>query len=113
VVLSSYENRCALTGIAVPQLLIASHIIPWSENEDRRADPTNGLSLNSLHDKAFDRHLFDEDFRLVVSSFLRKNDVPEFQSANFAKIEGATLTLPHRFAPDPRALEEHRNSFVA
>jgi len=115
VVLSSYENRCALTGIAVPQLLIASHIIPWSENEDRRADPTNGLSLNALHDKTFDRHLitFDEDFRLVVSSFLRKNDVPEFQSANFAKIEGATLTLPHRFAPDPRALEEHRNSFVA
>ena len=115
VVLSSYENRCALTGIAVPQLLIASHIIPWSENEDRRADPTNGLSLNALHDKAFDRHLitFDENCRLVVSSFLRKNDIPEFQSANFAKLEGATLMLPHRFASDPRALKEHRNAFVA
>ncbi len=115
VVLSSYENRCALTGIAVPQLLIASHIIPWSENENRRADPTNGLCLNALHDKAFDRHLitFDEDYRLVVSIFLRKNDVPEFQTVNFAKFEGATLTLPHRFAPDPRALEEHRNAFVA
>ena len=57
VVLSSYENRCALTGIAVPHLLIASHIIPWSENENRRADPTNGLCLNALHDKAFDHHL--------------------------------------------------------
>jgi len=115
VILFSYENRCALTGIAVPQLLIASHIIPWSENADRRADPTNGLCLNALHDKAFDRHLItiDEDFRLVVSSFLRKNDVPEFQSANFTKIEGATLTLPHRFAPDPSALEEHRNAFFA
>lgn len=115
VVLSSYENRCALTGVAVPQLLVASHIIPWSKNEGRRADPTNGLCLNALHDKAFDRHLitFDEDFRLVVSGFLTKFDVPEFQSINFAKLEGATLTLPHRFAPDPRALEEHRNSFVA
>jgi len=115
VVLSSYENRCALTEIAVPQLLIASHIIPWSENEDRRADPTNGLCLNALHDKAFDRHLitFDEDYRLVVSGILRKNDVPEFQAANFEKLEGTTLTLPHRFAPDPLALEEHRNAFIA
>lgn len=114
VVLSSYENRCALTGMAVPMLLIASHIIPWSVNENRRVDPTNGLCLNALHDKAFDRHLitFDEDCRLVVSSFLKKGDVPEFQSANFAKLEGAQLTLPHRFAPDPQAMEEHRNSFI-
>ena len=113
VVLTSYENRCALTGTAVPQLLIASHIIPWSENENRRADPTNGLCLNALHDKAFDRHLitFDEDCRLVVSGFLKKGDIPEFQAVNFAKLEGATLALPHRFAPDPRALEEHRNAF--
>jgi len=88
-VLSSYENRCA--------------------------DPTNGLCLNTLHDKAFDRHLitFDEDCRLVVSGFLKKGDIPEFQTTNFAKLEGATLTLHHRFAPDPRALEKHRNAFVA
>jgi putative restriction endonuclease len=114
VVIASYENRCALTGIAVPQILVASHIIPWSENEDRRADPTNGLCLNALHDKAFDRHLitFDENYRLVVSSLLKKGDIPEFQSINFAKLEGVTLTLPHRFAPDPHALEQHRNAFV-
>jgi predicted restriction endonuclease len=113
-VLSSYENRCALTGIAVPMLLVASHIIPWSENENRRADPTNGLCLNVLHDKAFDRHLitFDDDYRLVVSSVLKKGFIPEFQSKNFTKFEGANLTLPHRFSPDPQALEEHRNSFI-
>ncbi len=114
-VLASYENRCALTGIAVPQLLVASHIIPWSENEERRADPTNGLCLNVLHDKAFDRHLitFDEDYRLVVSSALKSYDVPKFQSINFAQLEGAELTMPHRFAPDSQALEEHRYAFVA
>jgi len=115
VVLSSYDNRCALTGIAVPQLLIASHIIPWSESESRRADPTNGLCLNALHDKAFDRHLitFDEDYRLVVSSILKKRDISEFQSTNFTELEGTELTLPHRFAPDSQALEAHRNSFIA
>ena len=115
VVLSSYEHRCALTGITVRQLLVASHIIPWSENENRRADPTNGLCLNALHDKAFDRHLitFDEDYRLVVSSILKKGDIPELQSSNFAKLEGTRIVLPHRFAPDFQALEEHRNAFVA
>ncbi|MBL6995868.1 HNH endonuclease [Desulfobacula sp.] len=114
-VLASYENRCVLTGMAIPQLLVASHIIPWSENEERRADPTNGLCLNVLHDKAFDRHLitFDENYRLVVSSILKKGDIPEFQSSNFAKLEGTTIVLPHRFAPDFQALEEHRNAFVA
>jgi len=114
-ILANYENHCALTGIAVPQLLVASHIIPWSENENRRADPTNGICLNILHDKAFDRHLitFDENYQLVVSNDLKKSNVPEFQSANFAELEGRKLRLPHRFLPDMQALEEHRNSFVA
>ena len=44
-VLTSYESRCALTGLAIPELLNASHIIPWSENTARRADPRNGLAL--------------------------------------------------------------------
>lgn len=114
-VLASYETRCALTGVTVPQLLIASHIIPWSENTKRRADPTNGLCLNVLHDKAFDRHLitFDEDYRLVVSEILKSGDIPEFQVENFANLEGHKLSLPHRFAPDPKALEKHRQAFIA
>lgn len=114
-VLASYENSCALTGLAVPQLLVASHIIPWSENKERRADPTNGLCLNALHDKAFDRHLitFDEKLRLVVSKALKSGDIPEFQSANFAKLEGTALNMPHRFAPDSLAMENHRNQFAA
>jgi len=52
-VLASYENRCAISGVTVPSLLVASHIIPWTVNESRRADPRNGVCLNSLYDKAF------------------------------------------------------------
>ena len=113
-VLASYDNRCAVTGVAVRDLLIASHIIPWHEDESRRADPTNGLCLNALHDKAFDRHLiaFDEDLRLVVSRLLKKGEIPEFQGSSFRSLEGRKLSLPHRFAPDLRALEKHRNAFV-
>jgi len=70
--------------------------------------------LNALHDRAFDRHLisFDENYKLIVSSLLKKGHVSEFQGANFAKLEGQPLTLPHRFEPDLQALEVHRSSFV-
>ncbi len=68
-VLTSYASRCAISGLAVRELLVASHIIPWSNSIERRADPTNGLCLNALFDRAFDRGLItiDEDHRVVVS----------------------------------------------
>jgi len=44
-VLSSYNRACAMCQVALPQMLNASHIIPWSVNVSRRADPTNGLAL--------------------------------------------------------------------
>jgi predicted restriction endonuclease len=113
-ILGSYENRCALTDLAVPEMLIASHIISWSENESRRADPTNGICLNALHDKAFDRHLitFDEGLRVLVSSVLKSKEAPEFQSYNFGQLEGKPLRLPHRFLPNPEALSAHREIFA-
>lgn len=69
IILGNYHSRCSLTGIAVPDLLIASHIVPWSEDVKNRLNPSNGLCLNALHDKAFDRGLisFDDDCRLLLS----------------------------------------------
>jgi predicted restriction endonuclease len=109
-VLASYEFKCAVTGVTVPKLLIASHIIPWSKGESRRADPTNGLCLNALYDRAFDGGLitFDEEFRMVVSEMLKKDQPPEFQQINFLKQEGRALILPHRFHPDNSAMQHHR-----
>lgn len=55
---------CALTGIDVPELLIASHIKPWRDSSDQeRLDPCNGLLLAAHVDRAFDKYLlgFRED----------------------------------------------------
>lgn len=58
VVLWGRKEVCALTGIDVPELLIASHIKPWRESSDsERLDPCNGLLLAAHVDKAFDRYL--------------------------------------------------------
>lgn len=53
-VLASYTSRCCISGLAVPQLLIASHIVPWGVDAKNRLNPKNGLCLSALHDKAFD-----------------------------------------------------------
>lgn len=53
-VLSAYDYRCCITGLAVPKLLVASHIVPWRDAISNRLNPRNGLCLSILHDKAFD-----------------------------------------------------------
>ncbi len=105
--LSSYGGSCAVTGLAEPELLVASHILPWAKDERRRADPRNGLLLDALLDKAFDRGLitFDEAHRLTVSPRLRAEGK---RARAILDYEGEVLRLPERFAPDPDALAWHR-----
>ena len=72
-ILNAYGCRCCITGINVPQLLVASHIRPWSDFPEDRLKSSNGLCLSSLHDAAFDCGLItlDESCRVVLSSRLR------------------------------------------
>ena len=108
-VLSSYGARCALTGLDLPRLLVASHIVPWSASPERRCDPSNGLCLNALHDRAFDVGLitFDEDLRLVASSHLFRNCKLGLLHETLP-LEGRTLTFPERFQPCDDAMRYHR-----
>lgn len=115
-VLASYDNKCAISGIGLPALLQASHIIPWSQDESRRLDPRNGIALSALHDRAFDRGLItiDEDLRVVVSKHLRMAKPPPIHKAALLDIEGRPIHLPTRYRPDPEALKYHREKvFVA
>jgi putative restriction endonuclease len=110
-VLISYDNRCALSEIAVPGLLNASHIIPWKVKVERRADPRNGIALNVLYDRAFDRGLitFDTSLRVVLSRQLLKAVAPPpLHRQALLALEGRKLRLPKRFAPDPEAMAYHR-----
>lgn len=109
-VLASYEYRCALSDIAIPELLNASHIIPWSQNVARRADPRNGIVLNALYDRAFDRGLitFDAQFRVVISRRLHVEDAPALHRSALLELEGKPLRMPYRFAPDEPAMAWHR-----
>jgi putative restriction endonuclease len=111
-VLATYDDKCAVTGMSVPALLNASHIIPWSIDEERRADPSNGIALNVLHDRAFDRGFitFDQSLKLIVSSALRNSSATNFQQSSLLDYEGSQLSIPDRNPPDEEALRYHRET---
>lgn len=111
VVLNHYGRRCAVTGLAIEPLLIASHIVPWSVREDSRYDERNGIALNALHDKAFDRGLitFDAELRLVCAPSLRDHFADATVGQHFKAYEGKPLAVPAEAAgPKPEYLEWHR-----
>ena len=56
--LALWNGRCAITGLAVPELLRASHAKPWKDASDtERLDVYNGLLLAAHLDAAFDAGL--------------------------------------------------------
>jgi putative restriction endonuclease len=109
-ILSAYNFRCCVTGLTIQPLLTASHIIPWSEDEKNRLNPRNGLCLNALHDRAFDRHLMwiEKDFVIRFSPKLKKGAEASPETVRWlTSFEGSHLLLPKKFAPDLEFLKQH------
>lgn len=113
-VLTGYQSCCCITGNPIPELLTASHILPWSDYKKDRLNPSNGLCLAKTQDTAFDGHLItlDEDCRVVVSKSIKDHFAIETVRDNFEKYEGVKITMPERFLPDPQFLEIHRQKFL-
>ncbi len=111
-VLASYKSTCCITGLCMPQLLIASHIKPWKESdESEKTNPQNGLCLNSLHDKAFDcgYMTITPTFEVVISNEIQDIYDGEVVKQFFKKYHGCKLILPEKFIPKAEFLEYHNN----
>lgn len=109
-VLSAYGFRCCVTGVANEELLNASHIVEWARDEKNRLNPRNGLCLNALHDRAFDRYLMwiDSDLKARFSPALRRGPNESIESlAWLLSFEDKPLLLPQNFGPDPELLAQH------
>ena len=111
IVLANYDNKCALTGIDLSELLVACHIIPWSENEHERLNPENGICLSSLYDKAFDKGLisFNNEKKVIFSIRLKENVGKDYYTNYFQPIENAQLVIPRKYQVNPLFLEWHRD----
>ena len=113
MILVNYEGKCALTGINVEQLLLASHIIPWSDESHKkeRLNPCNGICLSALYDKAFDKGLITispDDFKVSLSSALLEYESEEYFDKHFACIDGQKITLPSDYEPSKDFLAYHK-----
>lgn len=108
-ILAAYNSTCCITGLSNAELLCASHIIPWSQDVENRTNPRNGLCLNALHDRAFDRGLITVtlDHTVLLSPKILSLRDPSAESL-FLRYEKAKIKLPDRFAPDPSFLKYHR-----
>ena len=112
-VMASYKSRCCISGLAVPQLLIASHIIPWSMDVKNRLNPQNRLCLSALHDKAYDIGLITvmPDFKVRVSAHFKSSQLDAFAKDSLARFDGCFICLPERLGPNPEFLTTHAIRF--
>lgn len=112
-VLNSYENRCCITGLAIPELLVASHIKPWKDADSKteRTNPMNGLALNALHDKAFDRGLITvtPDYIIKVSSKIKHSIEGDTVEDWLLSFENQKIRMPNKFFPGKEFLEFHND----
>lgn len=110
-VLAAYDDRCFISGCTLPQMLVASHIKPYSQcrSEADRVSPDNGICLNVFYDKAFDRGLITivPSMKIYVSPIILNDINDSFTARWLASLDGMTLSQPTRFPPRKEFLEYH------
>ncbi|MDZ5042693.1 HNH endonuclease [Clostridium perfringens] len=71
------ESKCKICGLAHKELLIASHIKPWSKSTpEEKLNPFNGFLLCPNHDSLFDKHLvsFRDNGEIIISKRLSEKE---------------------------------------
>ena len=108
-VLSAYNGRCCITGLSLPALLVASHIIPWRHDSANRVNPRNGLLLSALHDKAFDSGFITIRDNMTVQVSRKQNATnDQFFSESIGYYDGKPISVPEKFTPGREFLSYHR-----
>ncbi len=98
IVMANYSGKCAITGIDIPDLLVASHIIPWAKRQEERLNPENGICLSALYDKAYDKGYIgiNGKFEIILSSELQKKHKEDYHLKYFSSLVGSKIILPRK-----------------
>jgi putative restriction endonuclease len=108
-VVAAYDAKCCITGLDIPELLNASHIVPWSVDIPNRVNPRNGLCLNTIHDRAFDRGLLTitSDFKVRISQLISRDGIDGAAQDFLFRYDGLEIAMPTRFVPSESFLNYH------
>lgn len=109
IVLNNFDSKCAISGIDIPEMLRASHIVPWSKDEKIRVNPENGLCLSALYDVAFDQGFIgvSTDHKIILAEKLKKRKKEVYFQEHFGRLEGVEIRSPSKFFPRKEFLEYH------
>ena len=105
-VLKNFSYQCALTGVKEKELLVASHIIPWSHSKQYRSDISNGICLYVEVDGLFDKGFisFDDNLITIVS---KSSQLSNELKQKLKAMEGKPLRKPQKLISG-EYLEYHR-----
>jgi putative restriction endonuclease len=106
-----YNQSCCITGLNIPQVNRASHIISWADDASKRLDPSNGLYLSATYDAAFDKNLIslDDDYRIILANDIKDHFTRASVNEYFVKKEGQVINLPYKYLPNKEYLAHHRS----
>lgn len=109
--LSNYTFQCCLSGITTTDMLLASHIVPWSKDENNRLNPQNGLLLNALLDRAFDKGLITFSpltYQTIIAERIKDPPLVHYLS----QFKGKKIKLPNNPQrwPKKEFLEYHNDT---
>ena len=93
--LDYWGGACAVTGVALPEVLRASHTKPWAEctSDAERLDVFNGFLLSANLDALFDRFLisFDEQGVIVIARAITASTLLPLGITSGMKLRWVTL----------------------
>ncbi len=109
--LSNYNYQCCLSSIRNTDMLLASHIVPWRKDENNRTNPQNGLLLNALLDRAFDKGYFTlspSGYETIVSEKIKDPTLVRY----LAQFKSKKICLPNNPErwPKKEFLEFHNDT---
>ena len=97
----NYGMRCGITGISTKAFLIAAHIVPWSQDQTIRLDPSNGICLSLVMDRAYELGylIIDGDLSIVIDWKRVGSDIA--LEALLKPYDGKKLNAPKIHPPRP------------
>ena len=107
-ILRKWNYKCAVNGTSIKEILIASHIVPWREaNDKERLDVDNGLLLSPTYDALFDKYLisFDNEGKIILSKSMDKKDFYKLGVTGEEIIDNLS-------AGNKKYLERHRKKII-
>ncbi len=115
IVLTAYLNQCCITGISNNSLLEACHISDWAEDVNNRTNPKNGLCMNPLFHRAYDKFLLaiTPDFNIIISEQMLSGAKDNSFYSYLREIHGRSILLPEKFSPDKDLLSAHYELYRA